>query len=109
MNLYICVCIFIHTTDMPFIHSCVYFSPIEEFVTYYSFSLSDIMVDKTHSLKAFNFPQFKQLCVHLWLYIHTYMANTYTHTVLSLVLMQVDHEKNVGKVSCISVCAWNIL
>lgn len=57
MNMCIYVCLYTHNCYMPFIHRCFYLSPIEEFVTwYYSFSLSDNIVDKTHSLKGFNFP-----------------------------------------------------
>lgn len=71
---------------------------------------------KTHSLKSFNFP-WKPLWVHLWLYIHTYMANIYTHTVLSLVLMQVGSWKkcrssivflSVLGTYCKMLCIWNI-
>lgn len=89
-SVYMCVFVYTQLICLSYI-VVVYFSPVEAFVTCYSFSLSD-MVDKTQS-QRFQFSTVKQLYVHLWLYIHTYMANTYTHTTLSLVLMQVDHEK----------------
>lgn len=73
--IYVCICI--HTTDMPFIHSC--FSPVEEFVTCYSFSLSDIIVDKTHSLKGFSFP-WKLPFVYICGFIHTHIWQIHIHT-----------------------------
>lgn len=76
------MCVCIHTTDMPFIHRCFYLSPIEEFVTwYYSFSLSDNIVDKTQVSKVSIFHE--NYCVYICGFIYTHMANTYTHTIFS--------------------------
>lgn len=86
MNLYICICI--DTTNMPFTHSYAYFAPIEEFVTCCcSFPSQMSWWVKTTATKIFH----KNCCVYIYGFVHTcmHMANTYTHTTLSLVLMQV--------------------
>lgn len=81
MNLYICVYLYIHTTDMPFIHSCVYFSPIEEFVTCYSFPLRyHGGYDAVSKVPIFH----ENHCVYIcgFIYIHIWQIHIHTQSCL---------------------------
>lgn len=77
------MCICVYTTDMPFIHSRIYFSPIEEFVIcYYSFSLLDIMVDKSPQSQKFQFSMKTTVGTFVVIYTHIYGKYIYTHSLV---------------------------
>lgn len=92
MNIYVCV----YTPLICPSYTVVFtFPQMRNLWRYYSFSLLlSRWIKQSH----------ENHCVYICNYTHTHMANTYTHTILSLVLLQVGSWKNVGKVSYFCLC-----